>query len=97
MGRRTFLAGTGAVFLAAPLTAKAQQAGKMVRVGSLIVGPPQSPQELGRLGNRSSFIQSMRELGWVEGQNMFVERRFGESAEQLRTGAPLTWYSSRST
>jgi putative ABC transport system substrate-binding protein len=29
----------------------------------------------------------MRQLGWVDGQNMVVERRFGESADQLRTGA----------
>ena len=29
----------------------------------------------------------MRELGWVDGQNMVVERRFGESVDQLRTGA----------
>jgi putative tryptophan/tyrosine transport system substrate-binding protein len=30
---------------------------------------------------------SMKQLGWVDGQNMVVERRFGESADQLRTGA----------
>jgi putative ABC transport system substrate-binding protein len=29
----------------------------------------------------------MRQLGWVDGQNMVVERRFGESADQLRIGA----------
>ena len=29
----------------------------------------------------------MRDLGWVDGQNMVVERRFGESADQLRKGA----------
>jgi putative ABC transport system substrate-binding protein len=29
----------------------------------------------------------MRQLGWVDGRNMIVERRFGESADQLRTGA----------
>src|SRR5437899_12862209 len=29
----------------------------------------------------------MRRLGWVDGQNMGVERRFGESVDQLRTGA----------
>jgi hypothetical protein len=29
----------------------------------------------------------MRQLGWVDGQNMAVERRFGESADQLRAGA----------
>jgi hypothetical protein len=32
--RRTFLAGTGAVLLAAPLAAEAQQAGKVYRVDS---------------------------------------------------------------
>jgi hypothetical protein len=30
---------------------------------------------------------SMRQLGWVDGQNMVVEPRFGESADQLRVGA----------
>jgi putative ABC transport system substrate-binding protein len=29
----------------------------------------------------------MKELGWVEGQNLVVERRWGESDEQLRAGA----------
>ena len=29
----------------------------------------------------------MRQLGWIDGQNMIVERRFGESAAQLRAGA----------
>ncbi len=32
MDRRTFLAGTGSVLLAAPLAATAQQAGKVYRV-----------------------------------------------------------------
>ena len=29
----------------------------------------------------------MRQLGWVDGQNMVVERRFGETTDQLRRGA----------
>ena len=29
----------------------------------------------------------MRELGWVDGQNIVVERRFGESVDQFRRGA----------
>ena len=33
MDRRTFLAGTGAVLLAAPLAAEGQQAGKVWRIG----------------------------------------------------------------
>jgi hypothetical protein len=35
MDRRTFLAGTGAVLLAAPLTAEGQQAGRVYRIGIL--------------------------------------------------------------
>jgi hypothetical protein len=33
MDRRTFLAGTGAVLLAAPLGAQAQEAGQVYRIG----------------------------------------------------------------
>jgi len=85
--RRTLLAGAGVALLAAPLAAEAQQAGKMARVGILGIGPAPSPQELAKSVSTNPFWLSMRHLGWVEGQNMVVERRFGESADQLRTGA----------
>ena len=85
--RRTFLAGTGAVLLAAPRAAEAQKSEKKARVGILGVGPAPSPQELAKSVSTNPFWASMRQLGWVDGQNMVVERRFGESAEQLRTGA----------
>jgi putative ABC transport system substrate-binding protein len=66
--RRTFLAGTGAVLLAAPLAAEGQQAGKVYRIGFLRSGqPPES-----YLGN---FQQGLRELGYVYGQNVVVEVR----------------------
>ena len=42
MDRRTFLAGSGAVLLAAPLAAEAQQA-KVYRVGFLSQGSPPPP------------------------------------------------------
>ena len=87
MDRRAFLAGTGAVLVAAPRDAEAQKSGKMARVGILGLGPAPSPQELAKSVSTNPFWQSMRELGWVDGQNMVVERRFGESAEQLRAGA----------
>ena len=85
--RRTFLAGTGAVLLGAPLAAEAQKPEKMAHVGILGIGPTPSPQELAKSVSTNPFWLSMRELGWVDGQNMVVERRFGESAEQLRRGA----------
>jgi len=87
MDRRTFLAGTGAVLLLAPLGAEAQKLEKMARVGILGIGPAPSPQELAQSVSTNPFWLSMRELGWVDGQNMVVERRFGESADQLRKGA----------
>ena len=85
--RRTFLAGTGAVLLAAPLAAEAQKSERTARVGILGIGPAPSPQELAKSVSTNPFWLSMRQLGWVEGHNMVVERRFGESADQLRTGA----------
>src|SRR5512132_3010767 len=73
--------------LAAPLAGESQRAGKMARVGILGIGPAPSPQELAKSVSTNPFWLSMRQLGWVDGQNMVVERRFGESADQLRTGA----------
>src|SRR4029077_7301560 len=46
-----------------------------------------SPQALAKSVSTNPFWLSMRELGWVDGQNMVVERRFGESADQLHAGA----------
>src|SRR6266699_1879837 len=87
MKRRTFLAGTGAVLLAAPLAAEAQKSEKLAHVGILGIGPVTSPQDLAKSVSTNPFWLSMRQLGWVDGQNMVVERRFGESADQLRRGA----------
>ncbi|HEV8617465.1 MAG TPA: ABC transporter substrate-binding protein [Methylomirabilota bacterium] len=73
--------------LAAPLAAEAKKSEKMVRVGILGIGPVPSPQELSKSVSTNPFWLSMRQLGWIDGQNMVVERRFGETADQLRTGA----------
>ena len=85
--RRTFIGTLTIGLLAAPLAAEAQKSEKMVRVGILGIGPAPSPQELAKSVSTNPFWLSMRQLGWVDGQNMVVERRFGESADQLRTGA----------
>jgi hypothetical protein len=74
-------------FLATPLAAEAQKSDKIARVGILGIGQSPSPQELAKSVSANPFWLSMRQLGWVDGQNMVVERRFGESADQLRTGA----------
>ncbi len=71
----------------APLAAEAQKSEKMARVGILGIGPVPSPQDLAKSVSTNPFWMSMRQLGWVDGQNMVVERRFGESVDQLRIGA----------
>jgi putative ABC transport system substrate-binding protein len=71
--RRAFVVGIGAVLLASPLAAEAQQAGKVYRIGILSsTGPEQE-----------NFIWAdlrglLRERGWVEGQNLILEWRYAE-------------------
>ncbi len=58
--------------LATPLTAEAQQAGKVYRVGVLrFRGSPDHP-------NIQAFRQGLRDLGWVEGQNITLEYRWAK-------------------
>jgi putative tryptophan/tyrosine transport system substrate-binding protein len=71
--RRTFLAGTSAVLLAAPLAAESQQAGKVPRVGFLTAFSP-SDFPLWREG----FQRGLRDFGYTEGHNIVVEYRYAE-------------------
>jgi hypothetical protein len=59
-----FLAGTGAVLLAAPLAAEAQEAGKVVRIG--VLGDTSPPIETSYSGI-DAFRQELRDLGYLEG------------------------------
>ena len=81
MDRRTFLAGTSAVLLAAPLVAEGQTAGKVWRIGWLGVTSPPSPD-----AGWEAFIAGLRERGYVEGQNIVLERRYSEGREDRFPG-----------
>ncbi len=63
------------LLLTAPLTAKAQSAGKVYRIGFLAAGWGSGTAYLRPL---EAFRQGLRELGWVEGQNVLIEYRFAE-------------------
>ena len=71
MPRRAFMALVSGALLAAPLAARAQQAGKIPRIGFLRAGPPPKSWVEG-------FQQGLRDLGYVEGQNIVTEYRYGE-------------------
>ena len=59
----------------APVAAEAQQAGKVYRIGNLWNVPPTAP-DVSRI--LEAFRQGLRELGYVEGQNIEIEWRFAE-------------------
>jgi putative ABC transport system substrate-binding protein len=63
--------------LGAPLAAPAQPAGKISRVGFVSVQPVSSSPE----PRFQAFRQELRALGWVDGQNVVVEYRWGEGQE----------------
>jgi len=74
--------------LAALLVADAQPVKKIPRIGWLSSGhdpfsaQPPAPQRALML--YEAFLQGLRELGYVEGQNLILERRYaGERAERL--------------
>ena len=75
MDRRTFLAGSGC-FLASPLAAEAQQAGKVYRIGYLSPGNrPHGPSRA-----LDAFRDGLREHGFMEGQNVVIEWRYAEAS-----------------
>jgi putative ABC transport system substrate-binding protein len=66
MKRREFIALVG-VAVTWPLTARAQQAKRIVRIG-LFLPPPRNLDV-------EAFLAGLRDLGWVEGENIHVEYR----------------------
>jgi putative ABC transport system substrate-binding protein len=71
---------TVAFLLAAPLAAEAQQAGKVYRLGILNPAAPPARAQ----AERRDFVSVLRETGYVEGQNLTVERRYADGrVEQL--------------
>src|SRR5713101_5924573 len=80
MERRTFMALVSGCLLAAPFAAGAQPAGKVYRVGLISAAAPLSeiagPEPLHPFVR--AFVQGLRALGYVEGQNLILERRSAE-------------------
>ena len=78
MDRRAFISGMAGSLLAVPLAAKAQQVGKVPRIGFLFSGDSGPAREV------DTFRQGLRDLGYVEGQNIAIEYRFaGGQVERL--------------
>jgi putative ABC transport system substrate-binding protein len=74
MERRTFITAMTGGLLTAPLAAEAQPAGKVYRIGLLEYSTP----DPARQALWTVFRQRMRELGYVEGQNVIFEPRWAQ-------------------
>ena len=79
IGRRMVVVGLAGAF-AAPLAAKAQPTDRKRHLGILSIGRPPSSEEIAQ----SSFHRALHALGWVEGRNLLVTRRYSAgSADKL--------------
>jgi len=83
MNRRDFVVAVVALLalgvVTVPLAAEAQQAGKVYRIGWL-----SAPTRASVENALQAFLRTLRDLGWVEGQNLIIEYRWAEgNVEQL--------------
>ncbi len=98
MRRREFMSLFGAAAAVWPLAGRAQPPAKLPTVGALVIGST-DPEQLWR-----EFRQGLRELGYVEGQNIRFEFRSAQgqanrlpelAAElvRLKVDVILTWFT----
>ncbi len=73
MDRRTFVILVAGTCLLDPLALRAQQAGKVFRIG--LLAPFTEPTPGGRI-DLETLRMGLRELGWVEGKNLAIEIRW---------------------
>src|SRR5215469_1742483 len=77
MRRREFMILLGAAAVAWPLAGRAQQPPHVSRVGIL------SDESRALATAFEPFAQGLRDLGWVEGQNITFERRYAEGENKI--------------
>jgi putative ABC transport system substrate-binding protein len=75
MDRRAFLGLATTGVITAPGVARAQQAGKVHRIGFLSL-------QSGLTSTTEAFRQGLRELGYVEGRNLIIEYRWAAQKEE---------------
>src|SRR5262249_12731768 len=73
MRRREFITLLGSAAAAWPLAARAQQAGRVRRIGGRVNPPADDPETQARVG---AFLQGLQEFGWSIGRNLRIESRF---------------------
>ena len=93
MNRRRFLRTVSASLLAAPHVAEAQPVRKVPLIGVLAETAPPPAPNLGL----AAFRQGLRDLGYVEGQNVRFEIRWYEGVSGRRAASSRSWSAFQST
>jgi len=82
MDRRAFVTLVADICLLEPLAVRAQQAGKVFRIG--LLAPATEPTSAARI-LMEDLSMGLRDLGWVEGKNVIIETRWaGVSPQRAR-------------
>jgi putative ABC transport system substrate-binding protein len=77
--RRDFIAALSSAAAAWPLSLPAQPGKRIQRIGVLLFGTPDNDPDL------AAFLRGLRDLGYIEGQNITIEYRYAEGKpERLR-------------
>ena len=76
IGRRELLAALGGAAAAWPLAARAQQRGRVRRIGALMALAANDPDAPVRV---AAFAQGLQELGWTVGENVRIDYRWAAS------------------
>jgi putative ABC transport system substrate-binding protein len=85
IGRREFITLLGGAVVTWPLVTRAQQPERVRRIGALMPAGMDDADALERL---SAFQGALEQLGWAEGRNVRIERRWGTSdAATMRKNA----------
>ena len=84
MKRREFITLVGAAAASWPLAGKAQQAGRMRRIGVQLDLPEEDVDAKVWL---SAFQQELAKLGWADGQNIKIEYRWTNDIRDIKTNA----------
>jgi len=80
IARRQFIFAVGGTAVAWPLSLRAQQRKPMQRIGVLLFGTPDTDPNLG------AFLRGLRDLGYIESQNIVIEYRYAEGKpDRLRS------------
>jgi len=84
MKRREFITLIGGA-AASPFAAKAQRAERVRRIGVLMPGAAEDPENKNRI---AAFQQGLQELGWTDGRNVRIDYRWGRGdADRIRSTA----------